>query len=46
MLTSLGKMKLDRIYSMLKMFATPGAGGKEISEVLVILSVRVLTPTL
>ena len=33
MLTSLGKMKLDRIHSMLKMFALQGTGGKECSQV-------------
>lgn len=33
MLTSLGKMKLDRIHSMLKMFAVQGTGTKEFSQV-------------
>ena len=34
MLTSLGRMKLDRIHSMLKMFAVQGTGGKEFSQVI------------
>ena len=34
MLTSLGRMKLDRIHSMLKMFAMQGTGGKEFSQVI------------
>lgn len=34
MLTSLGRMKLDRIHSMLKVFATQGTGGKEFSQVI------------
>ena len=33
MLTSLGKMKLDRIHSMLKMFAVQGTGAKEFTQV-------------
>lgn len=33
MLTSLGKMKLDRIHSMLKMFAVQSTGEKECSQV-------------
>ena len=34
MLTSLGRMKLDRIHSTLKMFAMQGTGGKEFSQVI------------
>ena len=37
MLTSLGKMKLERIHSMLKMFANQGAGGNECSEVFIVI---------
>ena len=37
MLTSLGRMKLDRIHSMLKMFAMQGTGGKEFSQVIFLL---------
>ena len=33
MLTSLGKMKLDRIHSTLKMFALQSTGGKECTQV-------------
>lgn len=32
MITSLGKMKLDRIHSMLKMFAMHGTGAKEFTQ--------------
>ena len=33
MLTNLGKMPLDKVHSMLRMFAIQGAGGKECSQV-------------
>lgn len=48
MLSTLGKLKLDRIHSSLKMYATEGAGGKECSEVLSMLSYPLIqnVPTL
>lgn len=45
MITSLGKMKLDRIHSMLKMFAMHGTGAKEFTQVL-LLSIKVLITAL